>query len=154
MRSTHRITRAAHLESLEDFRQFIKEHCIGLPGVTDEVLYDVQLAVDEAGTNIVTHGYADLDPGSIILDLEMAPDQLTITLTDFGHSFEPSNAPIPDVDAPIEERALGGFGLFFIQQSVDVVDYQVTEDGNKMILTKYLKKPVGGENEDGSEAGR
>ena len=154
MTSTHRIARAADLESLENFRLFIKEHCAGQPGVTDEVLYDIQLAVDEACTNIVTHGYAELDPGSIILDLEVEPGRLTVTLTDFGHSFEPSSAPIPDVDAPIEERALGGFGLFFIQQSVDVVDYQVTEDGNKMILTKYLKKPVGGENEDGSEAGK
>jgi serine/threonine-protein kinase RsbW len=144
MASTHRITRAAHLESLNDFREFIKERCAGLPGMTDEILYDVQLAVDEACTNIISHGYADLDPGSMILDLDVEADKLTITLTDFGHAFEPSSAPIPDVDAPIEERELGGFGLFFIQQSMDSMDYQVTEDGNKMILTKHLRKPVGG----------
>ena len=145
MTTTHRITRAAYLESLTDFREFLKEHCAGLPGVTAEILYDIQLAVDEACTNIISHGYADLDPGSIILDLETAPKNLTITLTDFGHSFEPSSAPMPDVNAPIEERELGGFGLFFIQQSMDNMDYQVTEDGNKMILTKYLSKPNGGE---------
>lgn len=145
MTSTHRITRAAYLESLHDFRVFIKEHCASIPGVTDEILYDLQLAVDEACTNIISHGYADLDPGSIILDLEVDPDKLMATLTDFGHCFEPSSAPIPDVNAPIEERELGGFGLFFIQQSVDEMDYQVTEDGNKMTLTKYLSKRVGGE---------
>ena len=145
MTTTHRITRAAYLESLTDFREFIKEHCAALPDVTQEILYDVQLAVDEACTNIISHGYADLDPGSIILDLETAPNHLTITLTDFGHSFEPSSAPMPDVNAPIEERELGGFGLFFIQQSMDKMDYQVTEDGNKMILTKYLSEPIGGE---------
>ena len=145
MATTHRITRAAYLESLSEFRGFIKEHCAGLPGITDEILYDVQLAVDEACTNIISHGYADLDAGSIILDLEVAPDQITVTLTDFGHSFEPSSASIPDVDAPIEERELSGFGLFFIQESVDEMDYQVTEDGNKMILTKYLTNPAGGE---------
>jgi serine/threonine-protein kinase RsbW len=142
MATTHRITRAAYLKSLNDFRQFIKEHCTGVPGVTEEVLYDVQLAVDEACTNIISHGYADLDPGSIILDLDIDPDQLRVTLTDFGHAFEPSSAPIPDVDAPIEERELGGFGLFFIQQSMDGMDYQVTEDGNKMILTKHLRQPL------------
>ena len=145
MGTIHRITRAAYLESLSEFRAFIKEHCAGIPGITDEILYDVQLAVDEACTNIISHGYVDLDAGSIILDLEVAPHQLTVTLTDFGHSFEPRSAPIPDVDAPIEERALGGFGLFFIQESVDEMDYQVTEDGNKMILTKYLTNPAGGE---------
>jgi serine/threonine-protein kinase RsbW len=138
MADIHRITRAAYLESLNEFREFLKKHCSGFPGVNEEVLYDIQLAVDEACTNIITHGYADMDPGSIILDLEMDPDKLTISLTDFGHSFEPGSAPLPDVDAPIEEREMGGFGLFFIQQSVDQMDYRVTEDGNTMILTKYL----------------
>ena len=144
MASTHRLTRGAYLESLEDFRGFIKEHCAAASGVTDEILYDIQLAVDEACTNIISHGYADLDPGSIILDLDIDPDKIIITLTDFGHAFEPSSAPVPDVDAPIEERELGGFGLFFIQQSVDEMNYQVTEDGNKMTLIKYLRKPDGG----------
>jgi anti-sigma regulatory factor (Ser/Thr protein kinase) len=142
MGDTHRITRAAYLESLRDFREFLKKRCTGYPGVTDEVLYDMQLAVDEACTNIITHGYADMNPGSIILDLEMDPDKLTISLTDFGHSFEPGKAPMPDVEAPIEERELGGFGLFFIQQSVDEMDYRVTEDGNTMILTKYLARSL------------
>jgi serine/threonine-protein kinase RsbW len=139
------MTRAAHLESLKDFRDFIKEQCAGLPGVTEEILYDVQLAVDEACTNIIKHGYADMDPGSIILDIELEPDKLILSLTDFGHSFEPDTAAIADVDASIEERELGGFGLFFIHQSMDEVDYRVTEDGNTMVLTKYLGKASGGE---------
>jgi serine/threonine-protein kinase RsbW len=144
MTPTHRITRAAYLQSLNDFRMFIKEHCAISPGVTNEVLYDIQLAVDEACTNIISHGYAGLEPGSIILDLDIDPDKIIVSLTDFGHSFEPSSAPMPDVNAPLEERELGGFGLFLIKQSMDDMNYQVTEDGNKMILTKYLRKPVGG----------
>jgi serine/threonine-protein kinase RsbW len=145
MASTHRITLAAYLESLQAFRDFIREHCAGHPGVDAEILYDVQLAVDEACTNIITHGYQGMDPGSIILGLELDPDKLTVTLTDFGHSFEPRDAPVPDVNAPIEERQAGGYGIFLIRQSVDEIDYQITEDGNKMTLTKYLGKPAGGE---------
>ncbi|MBV6450363.1 MAG: Serine/threonine-protein kinase BtrW [Anaerolineales bacterium] len=138
MPDTHRITRAAQLESLSDFREFLKDHCANYPGVTNEILYDIQLAVDEACTNIITHGYAGMDPGSIILDLELTPEKLIITLTDFGHAFEPESAPTPDVDTPIEERELGGFGLFFIRQSVEEMDYRTTEDGNRMRLTKLL----------------
>ena len=144
MAETHRITRAANLEALGDFREFLKEHCAAYPGVTDEILYDIQLAVDEASTNIITHGYAEMDPGSIILDLELDPAQITISLTDFGHAFEPDNAPVPNVDAPIEERELGGFGLFFIQQSVDNMKYKTSEDGNTMTLIKHLAQPSGG----------
>jgi serine/threonine-protein kinase RsbW len=147
MTSTFRLTRAAYLESLRDFREFIREHCVDVPGVNNEILYAVQLAVDEACMNIITHGYQDLNPGSIILDLELDTDRVTVSLTDFGHSFEPGNAPTPDIHAPLEERELGGYGLFLIQQSMDEMEYQVTEDGNKMTLTKYLNKPVAGNNE-------
>ena len=144
MPSTHRITRAAYLESLDDFREFLKANCAGHGGVTDEILYDIQLAVDEACTNIITHGYAGMDPGSIILDLELDSDKMTLSLTDFGHGFEPDNAAVPDVDAPIEEREIGGFGLFFIRQSVDDMKYQTSEDGNTMTLIKNLANSSGG----------
>ena len=144
MASTHRITRAAHLEALNDFREFIVEHCAGNAGVTEEILYDIQLAVDEACTNIIMHGYAGMDPGSVILDLAIDTDKIIISLTDFGHAFEPDNARIPNVDAPIEEREVGGFGLFFIRQSVDDVKYHTSEDGNTMTLTKNLAQPSGG----------
>lgn len=144
MAESYRLTRAAYLESLDDFREFLRLHCASLPGMDAGQLYDIQLAVDEACTNIITHGYADMDPGSIILDLELESDRITIALTDFGRSFEPDHAPVPNVDASVEERELGGFGLFFIRQSVDRMEYHVTEDGNTMILTKYLAVPTGG----------
>ncbi len=144
MAYTYRITRAAYLQSLEDFRAFIREHCAQVPGMSAELLYDIQLAVDEACTNIITHGYAGMNPGSIILDLHVAADKITVSLIDFGHSFEPDDTPVPDVNASTEEHELSGFGLFFIRQSMDRMDYHVTEDGNTMILTKYLAMPIGG----------
>ena len=140
MSHTHRITRAAYAESLQDFREFIKEHCGAHPLVGSQTLYDIQLAVDEACTNIITHGYAGMDPGSIILDLEIDTDKLRVYITDFGHSFEPDNTPIPDVTAPLDDRPLGGFGVFFIRQSMDQMEYHVTEDGNTMLLTKHLNR--------------
>ena len=144
MAHSYRITRAAHLQALDDFRRFIRDHCADLAGIDADVLYDIQLAVDEACTNIIQHGYADMDPGSIILELEIDPNKITLALTDFGRSFEPDSAPVPDIEASIEERKPGGFGLFFIRQSVDRIDYRVTEDGNMMTLTKYLSTPDGG----------
>ncbi len=143
MGEIHRITRAAYLESLGDFRLFLQEQCAGLPGMDAEALYDLQLAVDEACTNVITHGYAGMDPGSIIVELGLQPGIVRVSITDFGHSFEPANTPAPDPNATVEEREEGGFGLFFIRQSVDQMDYRVTEDGNTMVLTKYLS--VGGD---------
>ncbi len=144
MAESYRLTRAAYLESLGDFREFVRARCASLSGMDAGQLYDLQLAVDEACTNIIMHGYAGMDPGSIILDLEVESGKITIALTDFGHSFEPDEAPVPDVGASLEEREPGGFGIFFIRQSVDRMEYQVTEDGNTMTLIKYLAVPTGG----------
>ena len=144
MSTTHHITRAAELESLPVFRGFIADACRQHPGVDAQTVYDLQLAVDEACTNIITHGYADMNPVSIILSLDLEPDRVVMTLTDFGHAFEPSATPAPDPGAALEERPTGGFGLYFIYQTMDSVDYRTADEaGNQLILIKRLRAPAG-----------
>ncbi len=138
MISKRQITRAAELESLPVFRDFIKSACKESAQMTEQTCYDLQLAVDEACTNVITHGYAGMNPGSIILALEIGESQVVVNLTDFGHPFEPSNAPVPDIEAGLEDRPMGGFGLFFIYQTMDEVQYRTTEDGNCLIFIKRL----------------
>jgi len=133
-----RITLAAELASLALFRDFIEACFLNHPGVDKEVLYDLKLAVDEACNNIITHGYAGMYPGSIILECRAEADRAKIIITDFGHPFEPGDAEQPDVLAALEDRPMGGFGLYFICQSMDEVDYLAGEDGNKLYLTRWL----------------
>jgi serine/threonine-protein kinase RsbW len=110
--------------------------------IDEQMVYDLKLAVDEACTNIITHGYAGMDPGTILLAVEANPRQIRITITDFGHSFEPCETPEPDMEAVLEDRPTGGFGLFIIYQTMDTVDYEADVCGNRLILTKMLQ-PVG-----------
>jgi anti-sigma regulatory factor (Ser/Thr protein kinase) len=134
-----RITRAAELQTLAVFRDFIDMAC-KQRAIDSQTCYDLKLAMDEACTNVITHGYAGMNPGSLILDLEFEPHQVTVTITDFGHPFEPYEPDAPDASAAFEDRATGGFGLFFIYHVMDHVDYRTTEEGNRLILTKQLKK--------------
>lgn len=132
------ITLAAELESLPRFREMIDAACQLQPGI-DEQTCDLKLAVDEACTNIITHGYAGMNPGSIILALDIDPRQVVMAITDFGHAFEPAEAPMPDVQAALEDRPMGGFGLFFIYRTMDEVRYETTEAGNCLTLVKRLQ---------------
>ncbi len=132
-----RITRAAELETLPVFRDFIQDAC-RRTGIDNETCFDLKLAVDEACTNVIAHGYAGLNPGSIILELDIAPREVTVKITDFGRPFEPAEAPMPDVSAALEDRPIGGLGLYFIYSTMDEVDYRATEEGNCLILTKRL----------------
>ena len=134
------ITRAAELESLAAFRDFIDAACRPRPDLEPQIVYDLKLAVEEACVNIITHGYAGMNPGSIILALELDADRMVMTLTDFGHAFEPSEAPAPDVAAGLDDRPMSGFGLFFIYQTMDDVDYETSDDGNRLILVKRLRR--------------
>lgn len=133
------ITLAAELDSLTTFRAFIDEACQAAK-LDEEARYDVKLAVDEACTNIIEHGYADLEPGSIILSVQYGVRQIVVRITDFGHPFEPSDPPTPDAEAALESGTLGGFGLYFIYRSMDVVTYESTPAGNTLTMIKKLEK--------------
>ncbi|HKJ39592.1 MAG TPA: ATP-binding protein [Anaerolineales bacterium] len=139
MPQRYQMTRAAELESLSVFRDFISDCCTS-SNVPKEAVFELKLAVDEACTNIIEHGYKGMDPGSIILSFRVEPDRVLVQITDFGHIFEPASAPKPDIEAPLEDRPLGGLGLFLIYQTMDNIDYQTSEDGNTLTFTKYIKR--------------
>jgi len=126
----------ADTESLLTIRRFVEDAC-SQAGLDDSTSYDIKLAVDEACMNIVDHGYADMDPGSIIVSLQYGARKLVIRITDFGHPFEPSEPPVPDPEETLSGEP-GGFGLYFIYRSVDSVRYQATESGNTLTLVKDL----------------
>jgi serine/threonine-protein kinase RsbW len=141
-RQHFQLTCPAQLEALGRFRDFIQAAC-DQAGLERETCDDLKLAVDEACTNIITHGYAGLEPGSISLELWLDPQQALVKITDFGHPFEPGRSPAPDVDAPLEARAPGGFGLFFIYSVMDEVAYQTSAEGNCLTLSKRIATAAG-----------
>jgi serine/threonine-protein kinase RsbW len=142
------IARAAEFESLSDFRDFIKAACAEHALIDDQTCYDMQLAVDEACTNIITHGYAGMNPGTMILDMEIYNDQVRLTITDFGHPFEPCEPPAPDLQAVMEGQEDRGFGLFFIYQTMDDIQYHTSEAGNLLIFTKMLLPAPGSQTKE------
>ncbi len=141
MTETLRITRAAELETLGVFRDFISQAC-ARNYIDADTSYALQLAMDEASTNVIQHGYAGMNPGSLMLDLEIEPKQVVMRITDFGRPFEPYEPDTPDVSAALKDGETGGFGLFLIYNTMDSVDYRTTEEGNCLILTKKLTSKV------------
>lgn len=137
MPSSYRTTLVAEMESLGAFRAFI-ERAGRATGIAEITIDDLKLAVDEAAMNIIMHGYADMDPGSLILELIIGERQVEVTLTDFGHPFEPYDPGAPDPESLLDERAPGGFGLHLIYQTMDDVAYRSDEEGNHLKLVKKL----------------
>jgi serine/threonine-protein kinase RsbW len=134
----YQLARAAEWETLGAFRALIDRACGEHPGVDQKTCYDLKLAVEEACTNVITHGYAGMNPGSVVLALEFDRERVLVTLTDFGHPFEPYEPAAPDVKAGLEDGFSSGFGLYFIYQTMDQIGYESAEDGNHLIFVKRL----------------
>ncbi len=135
MRDTFILTRAAELNSLPAFGDFIKRTCAQL-GISQETCFALQLACDEAAMNVIQHGYAGMNPGSLMLELRPQPRQIVMVLSDFGHPFEPVEPAAPDVNALLNDQPTTGFGLYLIYQTMDKVEYYSDEQGNHLVLTK------------------
>jgi serine/threonine-protein kinase RsbW len=108
----------------------------------ERAVYAVQLAVDEACSNIIQHAYGGERRGDIEVTWRIDNDGLTVILRDFGTPFDPDGVPTPDIHASLKDRDLGGLGLYFIGQLMDEVHFEFTSDSGN-VLTMVKRKQAG-----------
>jgi len=117
----------AELASLQEIRQYAKE-AAARAGIDEDRVYTLLLAVDDIATNIISHGYKHAGPSAeISIGAEIRDDALVITLEDRAPAFDPRTIQMPnaeDLAKPLEERAIGGLGIFLAIQGVDRFDYR------------------------------
>ncbi len=112
----------------------IGERMMDLAFDPDEIL-DTQLAVEEAVTNIIVHGYPP-DEGEIRIRFRAAPRHIEIRIEDSAPPFNPLALPDPDISGDVEERKIGGLGVFLIRQVMDGVAYRREDNKNVLVLEK------------------
>jgi serine/threonine-protein kinase RsbW len=110
-------------------------------GLDEKATYAIQMAVDEACTNIIEHTYGGESRSEIILTYRIADDRLQVMIVDHGAPFDPTQPSDFDPQAPLAERRPGGMGLFLIQNLADHLAYDSSlPQGNQLTLTKIIKK--------------
>lgn len=108
-------------------------------GLDEQAVYEVQVAVDEACANVVEHAYAGREPGAMQVSCRSDGRVFAIRVRDWGRRFEPNGIEDPDTTAPLEERSLGGLGMFLIRQYMDQVEYTFDPElGNELLMIKLL----------------
>jgi serine/threonine-protein kinase RsbW len=126
---------SADVKNLRAIRRFVEERGVAL-GASSEAIADMILAVNEAATNIIVHGYQG-SPGVVEVEIREVRGDLWVTLRDQAQPFDPGRAPIPDVDAPLSARRFGGMGVHMMRHYTDELRYSVTTDGkNELIMVK------------------
>jgi len=126
---------AAELKNLSVIRRFVQETATAL-GADPDAISDVILAVDEAATNSIVHGYQG-QPGIIEIEVRRIGDSLVVCLRDQATSFDPTIVPSPDLTLPLEQRPFGGMGIHLMRQFMDKVTHRVTSQGdNELTMVK------------------
>ena len=127
----------AKLENLAVIGDFITE-AMKQFGI-EQATFQVQLAVDEACTNIIQHAYSGESEKSIRILCSMSGNDLVIRIRDWGKPFDPHSVSTPEIESELSERKLGGLGIFLIRQMMDEVRYVFyPRRYNELIMIKHL----------------
>jgi serine/threonine-protein kinase RsbW len=104
-------------------------------GLPPDVTFRLTLSLDEIVSNVIRHGFADQAEHQIAVRVDVADGLVTATVADDGEPFDPREAPVPDLDAPLEERQAGGLGMHLVRSTMDEVDYR-REDGRNVLTVR------------------
>lgn len=128
----------ANFDNLDEIREIVGEAARQI-GFSDKEIYAIQLAADEASSNIIEHAYAGIKGGKLEIDVNTSANELKIIMRDRGKSFDPSSVPEPNVKADLSERKIGGLGMYLMRKLMDEVSYESSPDnGNILTMIKRL----------------
>lgn len=125
------------VESIDLIRKHISE--LGRQaGLSKKASYNLQLAADEIATNIVLYGYEEAGlEGNIEVLHDLTDEGLVVVFEDTATPFDPLARELPDEEdlaLPLEERKIGGLGIFLTVRGVDEFSYERVNDRNRNIF--------------------
>lgn len=107
-------------------------------GIDSRFAVNVNLALDEVLTNIISHGYRDASTHTINVTMVLEKDVVKATVEDDACAFDPRTAQPPDTESPLAARPLGGLGIHLVRQLMDRIEYVRSNGRNRLVLWKSL----------------
>ena len=126
----------ARLDAVGATASFVASFCAH-HGVERKDMLRITLVVEELFLNIVAHGYGGIAGGTVHLALSLDADHVRIVCEDRAPAYDPRDAlatPPGDLDAPLEERGVGGLGQWLVGNLVEVERYERDGDVNRVVL--------------------
>ncbi len=105
-------------------------------GLSDDVAFKLNLCLEELLVNILSYGFTPENEHEALVTLEVQQDLLHMEVIDDGIPFDPfADAPQPDLQAPVEQRPIGGLGVHLVKSMTDSREYRFHENRNHVYLT-------------------
>lgn len=125
----------ARLEEIERMLVFVTSAAVAA-GITGKRLLELQLAFEELAANICSYAYARGD-GDVVVGVREGEGEIAVTLEDRGEPFDPLEVPEPDIGVPLEQRQVGGMGIFLARRLASEITYR--REGGRNVLRLVVK---------------
>lgn len=137
------MTVAADVANLSGVIAFVEAE-LAAGNCLPRIVMQVTLAVEEIYVNIARYAYfPDVGDATIRCTVDGPPLRVIVQFLDRGKPYNPLAGKDPDVDAPLEDREVGGLGVFLAKKSMDDIEYEYRDGMNILTLRKSLE-PVAG----------
>jgi serine/threonine-protein kinase RsbW len=107
--------------------------------IPSRTLYALNLAVDELVSNVILYAFDNPIEQEVVIKIDAAQKEVTAVITDSGRAFDPFSVPPPDLDAPLEEREIGGLGVHLVRSLMDRLEYQRVGSKNVLTVRKRMR---------------
>ena len=106
--------------------------------LSDKIISELTLALEERVVNVISYAYQDSIGHDITINISLKDKDLILEVKDDGQPFNPLEVPEPDIEKPLEERNIGGLGIFLIKTLMDEVEYKRKEGLNILVMKKKI----------------
>lgn len=106
-----------------------------------QVVFEINLALDEILTNVISYGYDDDTEHDIVVRLTIRGGELAVQVEDDGRPFNPLDVAAPPLHVPLQERPIGGLGVHLVRKVIDRVNYRRQDGKNILVMTKRVSTP-------------
>lgn len=128
----------ASIRNIDEVTGFVNDQLRQM-GCSKRSLLQIDVALDELFSNICRYAYDDV-VGNVLVSVEELEDgdSVQITLVDKGIPFDPLAVKDPDVTLKLQERTIGGLGIFMVKRTMDDVQYEYRDGKNILTVVKSL----------------
>ena len=125
------------ISTIPQLSEFIESFC-DEAGIGMETTMSLNLALEEAVVNVMDYAYPKDTAGHVNIDVRTDADCVVFVITDNGIPFDPTAMKDVDTTLPLEERSIGGLGIFLTRQIMDDISYERSNDKNILTLKKNI----------------
>ena len=124
-----------NINEIGKLNNFVENICTQ-QNLPPELIMDLKLAIEEVVANTINYGFDKIEDAKISVSLKFKPNEVLIEIKDNGKAFDPTISSEVNIDAALEERTIGGLGLFLVKQLTDSISYRRVDNLNILSLSK------------------